>query len=116
LPGIVTATGLFPDWFLVGETPHISARTAWLPRHIYPTTILSTLYLSVVSSGGPASERRGYCDSAVRTGKSCTGTVRTEYVLVLSILLVPSVLLVYLSLFPPGISGSAITGHSSSGI
>ena len=30
----------------MGETPHISARTAWLPRHIYPTTILSScIYL-----------------------------------------------------------------------
>ena len=53
------------------------------------------------------------CDSVVRTGTSCTGSVRTEYVLVLSVLPVPSVLLAYLSLIPPGISGSAITGYLS---
>ena len=109
MPGIVSATGLFHDWFLVGETPHISARTASLARHNY---ILSTLHLSFVSSSGAASERRGYCDSVVRNGTSCTGSVRTEYVLILSVLPVPSVLLVYLSLIPPGISGSAITGYS----
>ena len=42
-----------------------------------------------------------YCDSVVRTSTSCTGSVRTEYVLTLSVLPVPSVLLVYLSLIPP---------------
>ena len=41
--------------------------------------------------------------------------VSVQYVLILSELPVPSVLLVYLSLIPPGISGTAITGYSSTG-
>ena len=63
------------------------------------------------------------CDSVARTGTFCTGSVRTEYVLILSVLPVPSVLLVYstchpflrglavqqlLATHPPGFSGSHI--------
>jgi hypothetical protein len=52
---------------------------------------------------------RSSCDSVVRTSTSCTGSLRTTG------LPAPAVLLVYLSLIPPGISDSAITGYSSSG-
>ena len=45
------------------------------------------------------------CDSEVRTGTTCTGLVRTHYVLV------PSVLLVYLSLILRGVYDSGL--HSS---
>ena len=77
LPGIISATGLFHDWFLVGENPHISARTAWLP------SLFPSYYYHI---------HHAY------------------------LLPVPAVLLVYLSLIPPGISGSAITDYSSSGV
>jgi len=109
--------GSFSRLVFSGWNPTYLRTHSLVPKtSLYPTTILSTLHLSFVSSGGPASERRGYCDSVVRTGTSCTGSVRTEYVLTLSVLPVPAVLLVYLSLIPPGISGSAITGYSSSGV
>jgi hypothetical protein len=108
----------------VGETPHISQDYFCITPHIShitphaqqdyfcPTTIT---YLPC-RVWWTSLKKEGYCDSVVLTGTSGTGLLRTEYVLILSVLRVPSVLLVYLSLSPPGISGSAITGYSSSGV
>ena len=50
------------------------------------------------------------CDSVVLTGTTCTGLVRTQYVLM------PSVLLVYLSLTLRGLAVHIVSGHSPSGV
>ncbi len=54
--------GFFHDWFLVDETPHISVH--YFLIHI----IIYISHYSILENGGPSSERRGYCDSAVRPG------------------------------------------------
>ena len=82
-----------------GWNPTYLRTDSYVHNILHITHITYTMHIYLVETGGPASERRGYCDSVVRTGTSCTGSVRTEYVFVLSVLLVPSVLLVvYLSL------------------
>jgi hypothetical protein len=85
--------GSFSRWFLVGETPHISVQLTSCSTQFTLLIVFHTSCIyNVVESGGPSSKKRGYCDSVVRTGTPSISLVRTEYVLV------PSVLLVYLSL------------------
>ena len=67
----------FHDWFLVGETPHISVqlhlaydlRTATLWLHC----VSRVCTLSSLVNHPPKGE--GYCDTAVRKGTSDTGSV-----------------------------------------
>jgi len=80
---ILHGDGSFSRWFFTYHIHH-----AYLPCRVWWTSL----------------RKEGHCDSVARTGRSCTGSVRTEYILVLSVLLVPSVLLVYLSLILRGIA------------
>jgi hypothetical protein len=64
----------FHDWFIVGETPHFSVRLH-LAYDLRTATLCNSRVYTISSLVNHPPKRRGYYDTAVRTGTSGTGSV-----------------------------------------